>query len=188
VTPVLAEAGFRRRGREYSLAADHGDLVFVRLTKQLGADLCAVDVSALPAPYWDWLCHTTPGLESSRPEAATAAYFWSRRVWPASGHWPLTDDAGRVLAERLRTEVVPFLRTLLDRRTFLAMNRDPARPLGKKVDEVPLLVDRPAQPADDASADLAAALAVLDARDPVDFPYARPYAEWARRRNECAVS
>jgi hypothetical protein len=195
VTPVLREAGFASRGRTFRLGAGSGDEAIVSLRRAGGrGDRVEfhVDLGVVVVPYWDWLGHVfsrpadrvptdTDGLWRSRLDAPPAvradAGPWTRNLWLLAGP-DQVPACGAALAEVLRAEAVPLLTRLLDRGEFLALSRDPDRPLGTDLGpaELMLLVD--AGP----SAELVAEIARYESLDPETYPYAGRLAAWARDR------
>ena len=201
--PVLTEAGFRRKGNRFWLTAPNGDVACVDFQTQAGVTVMRpdgvhampdwaaffVNIGVVPVPRWDWLCHQFPGLSKQVPEASHGLWT-SRAVAPPEVADDVISDSwvvkgadqvavcGEHLARVLRDDVVPLLVWCLDRAEFLALCRDPARPLDPPPSdaELILLVD------DGPSPDLDAALAVLGARDPHDYPVAAEYAAWLRAR------
>ncbi|HWG97856.1 MAG TPA: DUF4304 domain-containing protein [Pilimelia sp.] len=196
ITPVLTAAGYRRRGREYTRRAPHGDVAIVHLQTSAGSVGDQVDfyvnLGAVPASYADWLGELF-GAPLARPGHEHG--LWRDRLRPppeladepgpyGSDRWRLRGAAGVAacgagLAAALTATALPLLADLLDRDRFLALHRDPGRPLGTGVvtfPEIFLLVD--AGP----SAALDAELAKLDAADPAEDPTAPRLAAWARAR------
>lgn len=202
--PVLAEAGFRRKGNKFSRTAPNGDMACVDFHTRSGVvtmvdggmrampdwSSFVVTIGLMPVPRWDWLCHQFPELAKKTPDSAYG--LWTSRVLPppemaedaaARESWLIT-GAGQVpgrgehLARLLRDDVLPLLVRCLDRAEFLALCRDPARPLDPPPSDADLilLVD------DGPSPELDAALATLDGLDPTDFPVAAEYAAWLRTR------
>jgi hypothetical protein len=206
--PVLAEAGFQRKGRKFWLTAANGDVACVEFEQRAGGAVVMgpvvqampkwqtffVDIGVVPAPRWDWLCNQFPGLAGTLPESSHG--LWTSRALPppevaedsvVRESWLIAGQdreqtCGEHLARVLREDVVPLLVRCLDRTEFLKLCRDPAKPLNlpPKDPELILLVD------DGPSAELTAALARLDALPPADFPVAAEYAAWVRSRAEAA--
>jgi hypothetical protein len=86
---------------------------------------------------------------------------------------------GASLAKILADEFVPLLTRMLDRTEFLAMARDPAKPLGDGIvgpEEIMLLIDN------GPSAELEAAIAKAEALDLERYPVAPQLVAWARQR------
>jgi hypothetical protein len=199
VTPLLSEFGFRREGRRYRLVAGNGDQAFVAFQRSRtdpgAADEFFVNLAVVPVPYWDWLRHIRPGdALTDNLQAEEADGLWRDRLvappqfaagiepWQAE-RWLLDSvenlpACGAALATALREQAVPQLTQLLDRREFLALSRDPARPLGPGVGpaELILLVDEGPSP------ELEAEIARCEALDSADYPVAGDLARWARAR------
>jgi hypothetical protein len=195
VAPVLRQVGFAGRGRTFRLGVVSGDQAIVSLRRAGGGGDRVefhVDLGVVVVPYWDWLGQVFPrpaeraptdtdGLWRGRLDAPPAvradAGPWTRTVWLLAGP-DMVPTCGAALAGVLREEAVPLLTRLLDRAEFLALSRDPVRPLGTDLGpaELMLLVD--AGP----SADLDAETARYESLDPQTYPYAGRLAAWARER------
>jgi len=100
--PVLAEAGFQRKGRDFWLTAANGDVACVEFEQRAGGTVVTgpvvrampdwhtffVNIGVVPAPRWAWLCDQFPGLTGTRPDSShglwTSANTWrgcSARTW-----------------------------------------------------------------------------------------------------------
>jgi hypothetical protein len=97
---------------------------------------------------------------------------WRSHSWLIDG--PATVDAvGGALVHALTAEAIPTLVKLLDRKTFLELALDPAKPLGTLWGDAPALLLVDAEPSGERDTAIAAAIA----RDPEG-----EFAAWLRER------
>lgn len=190
--PVLKAAGFRKSGRTFRFVAGHGDHAFVHfqtfVTDHEPWTDFFVNLSVVPVPQLDWLRrdHRGParkpvpgeGLWQGRVDApeevATPGWAPSTDLWRFS---PVDPRCGAVLAEVLHEQAVPLLLRLTDRAEFLAMIRDPAKPLGPGLGHpIVLMADEGPSP------ELDAEIAYYEALDPVEWPVGPEIVAWARAR------
>ncbi len=196
VTPVLADAGFVKKGRTYRLTAATNDAAMVNIQRSGGGVgdrvVFFVNLSVVVVPHSDWLDYTlgiteatersyAGGLWQSRLDAPASVaaddFSWGSERWLLDGA-EMVPECGELLAGLLRDRAIPLLVKLLDRDTFLALSRDPKRPLGPRVGpaDIMLLVDR------GPSVELEAAIAECEALDAETYPMAGKLAAWARQR------
>jgi hypothetical protein len=194
--PVLKAAGFRKKGRTFRFVAPNGDHAFVHFQTWISSHEphtdFVVNLSVVPVPQMEWIRDDYPQAANRQP--APGDGLWQDRAHPPkdvagpephmTDLWRLADaDAattcGALLADVLREHAAPLLIRLTDRAEFLAMVRDPARPLkvGLGHAEIMLLVD------EGPSAELDAEIAVYEAMDPKEWPIGRQLAAWARQRS-----
>ena len=196
VSPVLEAAGFVRRGRTYRLIADNGDQAIIAIERTAGSRGDVVEfyvhAAVVPVPYWAWIQHVFPtvgdrapdysdGLWRHRVEAPPTcradAGPWTTDLWLLAGPSAVA-SCGEQLATILRTETAPLTTSLLNRATFLALTRDPTKPLGVSIGpaDLMLLVDEGPSP------ELDKAIAHYRSLDPTDYPAAADLAAWAEAR------
>ena len=135
VTPVLREAGFKRSGANYRLAAENGDVAIVdvrRWTTDPAVDGFQMSLSVSPLPYVEWLNRDRPermarprGREHSMlqwtlapPPECHLVPDATNTVWALAGEADV-DAVGDVL-RRMLADDVPGLVSLFDREKLCA--------------------------------------------------------------------
>jgi hypothetical protein len=192
VAPVLKEAGFAKSGKTFRRTADNGDVAVIEFQRSAGSlddrIIFFVNLAAVPVPQHDWLYHDAPAARARKP--SSAAGLWRQRIlapdelnadrespW-RSERWLIdgpssVDAVGSTLAHVLTTEAIPMLIKLLDRKLFLELALDPAKPLGTLWGDAPALLLVDAEPSGERDTAIAAAIA----RDPEG-----EFAAWLRER------
>lgn len=195
VTPEMRALGLKKKGREYALMSDSGDAAFVSFPVMRidpRAVVFHVYCSLVPLPYWQWL--KKQHLLSEMPEPKSSGALASFSVVPpecaayeptsfgfSRTRWAFDDvnrdQVGRVLAQTLVNQVVPKIRSMLNRENLLTSIKSSDESVLGLWDtiksELVLMVDEYSQK------EHKELLARLDPDD----PFALSFVEWAAERN-----
>jgi len=194
-TPQLKPLGFRKKGLEYRIAADSGDMAFLGFSPMRidpEAVVFHVQCSLVPEPYWQWLNrqHMVAGIPDAHASGALAAFsvvppapaaYAADATGLARTRWAIRagtrTEVGRVLGEVLVSDVVPRIRHLLVRENLLTAIKSSESPSIRRWAPVPselvLMVDE--YPRDM----LEQLLSNVDEGD--SFP--RQFLQWVEMRN-----
>ena len=136
VGPFLRQQNFKGSGTSWLLRSPSNDVAIVNVQSSQFSSAddvrCVINLSVIPASWWDWQCRRLALSPSSAPKEQHG--LWRYRLHPTGAEpgvdvwWNVTDeqsstDVASDMVIRLQREGVPTLRRLLDRSEMIASVR-----------------------------------------------------------------